>query len=150
DPGEARKSDIIRIVPGRIAPAVLVVIGHAFVRQRDHAVKRAGGARVPHRRDADVLVISGIIHLVELVAAAELGADRVPQELHHLDALLVTDAVRTADVFREVSVDLWIFEVPGRGWKIDERRGNDLLHDLLDPAVGLTREDAVARAGLQV
>src|SRR5437763_280209 len=38
------------------------------------------------RLDADVLVIAGIVHLVELVAVAELGTDRVPQELHHLDA----------------------------------------------------------------
>src|ERR1044072_191931 len=37
---------------------------------------------------ADVLVVARVVALVELVAPAELGAHRVPQELHHLHPLL--------------------------------------------------------------
>src|SRR5262249_45154853 len=65
---------VVRIDPGRILPAALVVVRHAVVRERDHAVERAGTARVPHRLDADILVVAGIVHLIEFVAAAELGA----------------------------------------------------------------------------
>src|SRR5438309_11454889 len=69
DPAHPRIGDVVGVEPGRIAPAVLVVIGQALLGQRDHAIERAGGARVPHRLDADVLVIAGVVHLVELVAA---------------------------------------------------------------------------------
>src|SRR5207249_12075007 len=62
-------------------PIFLVIFAEALVRQRDHAVERAGGPRIPHCLDADIFVIAGVIHLVELVAAAEFGPDRVPQEL---------------------------------------------------------------------
>src|ERR1700722_16853048 len=69
---------VVRIDPGGVGPAVLVVVRHAGIGERDHLVEGAGAARVPHRLDADVLVVAGVVHLVELVAAAELGADRVP------------------------------------------------------------------------
>src|SRR5215472_14197798 len=106
-----RRRLFARIEPGRIGPAVLVVVGHAVLGQPDHAVERARGARVPHRLDADVLVVAGVVALVELVAGTELGADRVPQELHDLDALLVADAVRAAHVAGEVLVDLGVLEI---------------------------------------
>src|SRR5437763_11132299 len=77
--GHARIGHVVGIEPG-IAPAVLVVFGEARLRERGHAVERSGGARVPQRLNPDILVIAGVIHLVELVAAAELGADRVPQQ----------------------------------------------------------------------
>ena len=59
-------------------------------------------------------MVAGVVHLIEFVAAAELGADRVPQELHHLDALLVADAVRATHIFREIFVDVGVLEVLGR------------------------------------
>src|SRR4030095_63630 len=130
DAGNARIGDVIRIETGSVAPAVLVVIGQALLGEPDHAVERAARARVPHRLDADVLVVAGVVHLVELVAAAELGAHRVPKKLHHLDALLVTDAVRPAHVFGEILVDLRIAEILGRGRQIDQRGGGDLLDAL--------------------
>jgi hypothetical protein len=34
-----------------------------------------------------LLVVAGVVALVELVPAAELGADRVPHQLHQLDPL---------------------------------------------------------------
>src|SRR5262245_22459749 len=71
--GTARMGDVVRVEPRGVGPAVLVVIRHAFVGQRHHAIQRPGAARVPQRLDADVLVVAGVVHLVELVAAAELG-----------------------------------------------------------------------------
>src|SRR5262249_37522088 len=150
DAGHGRIRDVIRVDPSGIAPTVLVVVGKALLGERAHALARTAGARVPQRLDADILVVTGVVHLVELVAAAELGADGVPQQLHHLDALFVADAVRTTHVLREILVDVGIFEVLRRRRKINERRGDDFLHDLLDPAVGIAGEDAVARAGVQV
>src|SRR5262249_5437226 len=74
-----RRRRLARIEPGWVGPAVLVVVGHAVLGQPDHAIERARGARIPHRLDADVLVVAGVVALVELVAGAELGADRGPQ-----------------------------------------------------------------------
>src|SRR5262245_51501900 len=66
--------DIVRIDPGFVRPAMLVVAGEAGVGERDHAVEGARAAGVEEGLDADVLMVAGIIHLVELVASAELGA----------------------------------------------------------------------------
>ena len=92
-PRQARIGDIVRIKPGVVDPAVLVVVGHALLGERRHLVEMPVARALPQRLDADVLVVAGVVALVELVASAELGADRIPQELHHLDALLVVDAV---------------------------------------------------------
>src|SRR6476620_4238999 len=68
-----------RVQPGRTDPPVLVVVGHALLGEPDHLVERAGSACVPHALDADILVVARVVDLVELVPAAELGADRVPR-----------------------------------------------------------------------
>src|ERR1043166_5206311 len=81
------------VAPRRVPPAVLVVIGEARIGEPDHAVHGSGAARMPQRLDADVLVVARVVRLVEAMAARELGADRVPQELHQLDPLLVADPV---------------------------------------------------------
>src|SRR5262245_2889246 len=88
-----RLRHVLGVEPGRVAPTLLVVVGHALLGQRHHPVERARAARVPHALDADVLVVAGVVDLVELVAAAELGPDRVPQQLHDLDALAIAHAV---------------------------------------------------------
>src|SRR5215470_17728583 len=49
-----------------------------------HPFERAACARVPHRLDANVLMVAGVVHLVKFMATTELGTDRVPEELHHL------------------------------------------------------------------
>src|SRR5215469_7911017 len=85
------QTDIAAVAIGGMAPAVLVVIGHALIGERFHLLERAGALRLLQLEHADELMAAGIIHLVELVARAEFGADRVPQELHDLDALLVVD-----------------------------------------------------------
>src|SRR5262252_2855361 len=80
----ARIGNVVRVEPGIADPALLVIVCHALVRERDHAVVLTGRAGVEQRLDADVLVIARIVDLVELVAPAELGTDGVPQELHDL------------------------------------------------------------------
>src|SRR4051795_336320 len=97
--------NVVGIEPASADPAVLVIFGEALLRERDHAVERAGAARAPHCLDADVLVVAGVVSLVKLMTPAELGADRVPQKLHHLDALLVIDAVRAAHIARQIGID---------------------------------------------
>src|SRR5262245_33153129 len=82
---QPRIGDVAGIKPG-VAPALLVVFGETLVGEANHAVKGTGAARIPERLDADILVVAGVVHLVELVAAAELRADRIPQQLEHLDA----------------------------------------------------------------
>ena len=79
--------------------------------ERDHAVIGPGRARIEQRLDADVLVVARIVDLVKLMAPAELGADRVPQQLHDLDALAIADIVRAAHIFGEILVDRRIVEI---------------------------------------
>src|SRR5262249_23096904 len=82
-----------RIEPSRIGPAGLVVIRHAGFGETDHLIECAGAAGVPHCLDANVLVVAGVVHLVQLVASAEFRADRVPEQLHDLDAFAIAHAV---------------------------------------------------------
>src|SRR6188768_2060443 len=91
---QSRISDVVRIEPGVGDPALLVVVGHAGIGERDHAVVGAGAPGVEQRLNADVFVITRVVDLIELMPSAELGADRIPQQLHDLDALAVIDVVR--------------------------------------------------------
>ena len=79
-------------------PAILVVFGHARIRQRLHAFEGARPLRMLEREQAHELVAARVVHLVEFVSRAELGPDRVPQQLHCFDAFLVVDSVRAAHV----------------------------------------------------
>src|SRR3954447_19619422 len=120
----AQHGNVRAVAVGGMLPAVLVVIGHAPLRERLHLLEGAGGLRVLQREDAHQLVAAGIVHLIELVARAELGADRIPQHLHDLDALLVIDAVGAADVAREILVDVGVLEVAGMRGEVDQTGGN--------------------------
>src|SRR5580692_797857 len=71
--------NILAVPIGRIYPAVLVVIGHALVDQPFHFFEPSGELRLLQLEDPNELVAAGIVHLVELVTGAELGADGVPQ-----------------------------------------------------------------------
>src|SRR5580704_16502886 len=71
--------NIRAVLVGRMLPAILVVVGHARFRQRFHLLELPGELRLLQREDAHQLVAAGIVHLIELVAGAEFGADGVPQ-----------------------------------------------------------------------
>src|SRR5690349_20914819 len=58
--------------------------------------------------------------------------------------------MRAAYVARQIGIDRRVLEVLGGGWKINERRRDDLLYDLLDAAIGVAREHAIARARLRI
>src|SRR5262245_11680414 len=66
-------------------PAVDVVLGHAALGELLPAIVLPRGQGTEQRVAPDLLVAARVVDLVELVAAAELAADRVPQELHELD-----------------------------------------------------------------
>src|SRR5579863_4312606 len=118
---------ILAVAIRRMLPAVLVVIGHASLDQRFHLLEPSGELRLLQLEHPDELVAAGIVHLVELVAGAELGADGVPQKLHDLDALLVVDTVRAAHIFGEIFVDLRVFKVARMRGQIDEAGSDHLL-----------------------
>src|SRR3954465_16056428 len=108
--GLAEYGNVRAVAVGGMNPAVLVVIGHAPLRERLHLLEGAGGLRVLQREYTHQLVAAGVVHLVEFVTRAEFGTHRIPQHLHDLDALLVVDAVGAADVARKVLVDVGVLE----------------------------------------
>jgi hypothetical protein len=65
-------------------------------------------------------MVPGVVALMQLVPAAELGADRVPQQLHQLDPLDGLDAVRAAQVRIQVGPDIGAGEVVGAGADVDQ------------------------------
>src|SRR5262245_14269903 len=138
------------VVIGGVAPAVLVVIGHAALGEGLHLLERAGSLRLLQSKQADQLVAAGIVHLVELVAGAELAADCIPQELHDLDALFVIDAVGAAHVARKIPVDVGVFEITRAARQIDQSRGDHLLDDGAHGRIGLGGEDTVGDRGAHV
>src|SRR4051812_33434837 len=74
-------------------PAVEVVLGHALLRVALHPVHGPVAAGHHVGLEPGELVRARVGPLVELVAAAELAADRVPQKLDHLDLALGVIAV---------------------------------------------------------
>src|SRR6185436_10114631 len=62
----AEHGNVRAVAVGGMLPAVLVVIGHAPLRERLHVLEGAGGLRVLQREYAHQLVAAGVVHLVEL------------------------------------------------------------------------------------
>src|SRR5207244_2057177 len=81
--------------------------------------------------------------LVELVPTAELGTDRVPQELHELDPLDRVDAARAAQVEVEVAAQVRVLEIARVRVEINEPARHRLLDQVLDLHVGMRRQHPV-------
>src|SRR5947207_7384455 len=83
-------------------PAVQVVLGLARLGELLPALVLARRERAEQGVAPDLLVAARVVDLVELVAPAELAADRVPQELHQLDAAHRVYPARTTQVEAEI------------------------------------------------
>src|SRR5262245_62470513 len=94
-------------------PAVEVVFRHARLGELFPAVVLPGRERPEEGVAPDFLVAARVVDLVELVPAAELGADRVPQELHELDAPHCVDTARTSQIEVQVPAEVRRLEVLG-------------------------------------
>src|SRR5688572_2272795 len=62
-------------------PAVEVVFGHALLREPLVTGRRTGHVGDQQRLETDALVVAEVVALIQLVAAAELAADRIPHQL---------------------------------------------------------------------
>src|SRR2546423_15021186 len=78
-------------------PAVEVVFGHALIGEALPALVLARADRRPQRIDADLLVASGVVDLVELVAGAGPPAPPGPPKIHPIYPLDPPDAARSTD-----------------------------------------------------
>src|SRR5262249_60950064 len=93
-----RRAESVRVGQVLRLPAVDVVLAHAALGELLPAVVLARGEGTEQGVAADLLVAARVVDLVELVPAAELGADRVPQKLHELDPLDRVDTAGAAQV----------------------------------------------------
>src|SRR5205814_180193 len=78
NPRLAQRTDIVRVDEVGHGPAVEIVFGHATVGEALPALVLARPDGRQQRETPDFLVAAGVIDLVELVARAEFGTDRVP------------------------------------------------------------------------
>src|SRR5262249_19938169 len=104
-------------------PAVEVVFRHARLGELFPAVVLPGRERPEEGVAPDFLVAARVVDLVELVPAAELGADRVPQELHELDAPHCVDTARTSQIEVQVPAEVRRLEVLGVRVEVDQAAG---------------------------
>ena len=79
---------LLILQPGPINPSVQIIIGEALIDEFQALIQRAGAPGETDGIHADLLVVAGVIPLVQLMASAELGSDRVPKQLEQLDALV--------------------------------------------------------------
>src|SRR5262245_14066912 len=112
-------------------PALQVVLRHARLGELLPAIVLPGGERPEQRVAPDLLVASGVVDLVQLVAAAELAADRIPQELHQLDASHRVDAPRPAQVEVKILAQVRRPEVLRVRVEVDEPARHGLLDEVL-------------------
>src|SRR5580700_8614138 len=82
--------------------------------------------------------------------ARELGADGIPEQLHHLDPLDRLAAAGAAQELIQVRADLVVLEVLGARVDVDEPAGDVLQDDLPDPRVADLHEPAVRHAVLGI
>src|SRR5262245_44133331 len=124
-------------------PAIEVVFGHARLGELFPAVVLAGSERPEEGVTPDLFVAARIVDLVELVPAGELGADRVPQKLHELDAPHGVDTVRTAQIEVQVLAQVRRLEVLRVRVEVNQAAGHRFLDQGLDLHVRLGRQHLV-------
>jgi len=98
----------------------------------------------------DVFIIAEIIAFVERVASAEFAAERVPDELHELNALFRVVTIGAAGVGIEILAHFGIAHVIGVRGQIDEGAGEDVLDDLAQLAIQVVGSDAIGQARFDV
>src|SRR5581483_139083 len=114
------KAELARIEQVRHGPAVEVVFGHALLGEALEAGGVAGGVGAEQGGTAELLRRAAIVDLVELVAAAELAGDGIPEELHQLHPRLAGIAVRAAHIAVEIGAELGIGEITCMRIEVDE------------------------------
>src|SRR5438105_13961946 len=107
----AHDADVVRSHQVGHGPAVQVGPGQALLGEGLEAVELARRLLRLHDVRADRLVGAGVVPLVQLVPAAELGAHGVPEQLHHLHPADGVVAVGAPQVLVEVAADLRRLEV---------------------------------------
>ena len=82
--------------------------------------------------------------------AGEFGAERVPQQLEQLDALLGLVAVGAAQILIEIGTDFRILEVARMAIEVDQPRRHRLLDEIFDAGIGHRRDDLIGIARVHV
>jgi hypothetical protein len=83
----ADQVDVVRVDEIGNGPAIKVVLGETLIREASIGFGEARSVLRCEYFGTDRLVIASIIALVEFVSAAELGADGIPEQFHHLDPI---------------------------------------------------------------
>src|SRR5205085_4952744 len=85
------------------------------------------------QRDEAVLIgRTGIIDLIELVAATKFRTDGIPQQLHQLDAVFGVVAVRAAHILLQVGTQFRVLKIYGTGVEVNQSARQSLLNKVLD------------------
>ena len=79
-----------------------------------------------HRFEADIFMVSGIVHFIQLVAAAELGADCIPYHFQQLDAFFCSDACPFV-ILNQIPADFRVQEICRARRQLDQSAGNNLF-----------------------
>src|SRR5690242_11246720 len=72
--------------PGGRGPALEIIVAHALLDELGAAFHDAALLGEAQHVEPHLLVVARIVALVNLMTAAEFGADRIPDELEELDA----------------------------------------------------------------
>src|SRR5215469_6438232 len=137
--------DVIGIEEIGNGPAVEVVLGETLIGQVAIGVGEASGLLGFQYLSTDGLVVSTVIALVELVAAAELRTYGVPQKLKHLHATHGVIAIGAANVFVKILANVGILEVAYVGVQVDERAAEILLDDFFDSGISDSHKPTIRK-----
>ena len=103
---------VARIDKVRCRPPTQIVFRHACLGKTLPPLVLAGCDRPEQRITTNLLMAAGVIHFVEFVAGAELGADRVPQEFHQFDTLDRRHAAGAPNIKVQVLAQLRRLKIP--------------------------------------
>src|SRR5438477_7228731 len=96
----------MRVDQVRHGPAVEAILGHALFGKALEVVSLATLASALEGLDTHEFAIAGVVAFVQFMAPAKLGPHGVPQELHELDALAGSDAIRAAEIAVEIGTEI--------------------------------------------
>src|SRR5215471_4419268 len=144
------QTDVVRVDQVRHGPAVEVVFCHTLLGETFVLCALAEFVGYHQRLETDAFMVAKVVPLIKFMSSTELAADRVPHELHQLDAFLCGIAVGAAHKLIEILSDLRCLEISGIRRQVNQCAGHYVLNDFFEAWIYDARSNSVSEAVVQV
>lgn len=115
---------------------VLVVFGQVVVDYCYYFVYIVGVLCLVQILQVNFILVIGVVDFIQFMVVVEFVVDGVLYQFEDFDMFNVVYIVGVVYVFCQILVDLWVVQIVGVGWQINQVVGDVVFDDVFDFGVG--------------